>query len=175
MQQTGSDTPIDGAAGRPGNPRRDAWLMFAGRGTRDAARTMMAVLIGIFLVEGLGFSQSELGLLLGISLAGGLLLSFGLMLTGNRLSRRWSFVAVALVTSLAGLDIDSLAPVFASRPAVVLLGTGERQQFPDARIFGLFGERGIGLEVMDNGALCRTFNILVAEDRAVTAAIIIDT
>ena len=39
--------------------------------------------------------------------------------------------------------------------------------------FGLFGEQGIGLEVMDNGALCRTFNILVAEDRAVTAAIIL--
>ena len=42
-----------------------------------------------------------------------------------------------------------------------------------AKIFGLFGERGIGLEVMDNGALCRTFNILVAEDRAVTAAILL--
>ena len=39
----------------------------------------------------------------------------------------------------------------------------------------LFGERGIGLEVMDNGALCRTFNILVAEDRAVTAAVILST
>jgi uncharacterized protein len=54
-----------------------------------------------------------------------------------------------------------------------LLGTGPRQQFPEAKIFGLFGEQGIGLEVMDNGALCRTFNILVAEDRAVTAAIIL--
>ena len=62
----------------------------------------MAVLIGIFLVEGLGFSQSELGLLLGVSLAGGLLLSFGLMLAGRRLSRRFSFVVIALVTALAG-------------------------------------------------------------------------
>ena len=61
----------------------------------------------------------------------------------------------------------------ASDPAVVLLGTGEKQRFPEARLYGLFGQRGIGLEVMDNGALCRTFNILVAEDRAVTAAIII--
>ena len=92
-----------------------------------------------------------------------------LVVTANEIHSPWP------VTSLAGLDIDSLAPVFASRPAVVLLDTGERQQFPDARIFGLFGERGIGLEVMDNGALCRTFNILVAEDRAVTAAIILDT
>ena len=77
------------------------------------------------------------------------------------------------VTGLQDLSEESLAPVIESGPAVVLLGTGSRQRFPEPRIFGVFGERGIGLEVMDNGALCRTFNILVAEDRAVTAAIIL--
>jgi uncharacterized protein len=90
-----------------------------------------------------------------------------LVLTANSLHSPWS------VTSLQQLDAASLAPIFDSAPSVVLLGTGPRQQFPEAKIFGLFGERGIGLEVMDNGALCRTFNILVAEDRAVTAAIIL--
>jgi len=90
-----------------------------------------------------------------------------LILTADALLSPWP------VTALEQLDAQALAPIFESRPAVVLLGTGHRQQFPDARIFGLFGERGIGLEVMDNGALCRTFNILVAEDRAVTAAIIL--
>jgi uncharacterized protein len=89
------------------------------------------------------------------------------VLTANSLHSPWS------VTSLQQLDAASLAPIFESAPSVVLLGTGPRQQFPEAKIFGLFGERGIGLEVMDNGALCRTFNILVAEDRAVTAAIIL--
>lgn len=98
MQQTVPDT----SSQDPGRPLADAWLMYFGRGTRDAARTIMAVLIGIFLIEGLGFSQSELGLLLGISLAGGLLLSFGLMFTGSRLSRRVSFVVIALTTALAG-------------------------------------------------------------------------
>ncbi len=77
------------------------------------------------------------------------------------------------VNALEHLCAELLAPVFDSKPAVVLLGTGPRQQFPEAKIFGLLGEQGIGLEVMDNGALCRTFNILVAEDRAVTAAIIL--
>lgn len=90
-----------------------------------------------------------------------------LVLTANSLHSPWS------VTSLQQLDAASLAPIFDSAPSVVLLGTGPRQQFPEPKIFGLFGERGIGLEVMDNGALCRTFNILVAEDRAVTAAIIL--
>ena len=76
------------------------------------------------------------------------------------------------VSSVDDIDQSSLQPVLEMNPRVVLLGTGEQQIFPDAKIFGLFGERGIGLEVMNNGALCRTFNILVAEDREVVAAII---
>ncbi len=90
-----------------------------------------------------------------------------LILTAESLHSPWS------VTNIQQLNDENLALIFESKPAVVLLGTGLRQQFPEARIFGLFGEQGIGLEVMDNGALCRTFNILVAEDRAVTAAIIL--
>ncbi|MDH3219266.1 MAG: Mth938-like domain-containing protein [Gammaproteobacteria bacterium] len=90
-----------------------------------------------------------------------------LVLTAQHVVSPWP------VTSLADLSDDNLAPVLETKPAVVLLGTGARQRFPNARIFALFGQQGIGLEVMDNGALCRTFNILVAEDRAVTAAIIL--
>jgi uncharacterized protein len=90
-----------------------------------------------------------------------------LVMTADSLLCPW------LVNTLEDISTELLAPIFDSKPAVVLLGTGPKQQFPDARIFGLFGEQGIGLEVMDNGALCRTFNILVAEDRAVTAAIIL--
>jgi uncharacterized protein len=90
-----------------------------------------------------------------------------LILTAESLLSPWP------VTALDQLTPETLAPIFESKPAVVLLGTGPQQQFPAPAIFGLFGEQGIGLEVMDNGALCRTFNILVAEDRAVTAAIIL--
>ena len=77
------------------------------------------------------------------------------------------------VSSLQQLNPETLAPILESKPAVVLPGTGTRQLFPEPQIFALFGQQGIGLEVMDNGALCRTFNILVAEDREVTAAIIL--
>ncbi|MDH3761834.1 MAG: Mth938-like domain-containing protein [Gammaproteobacteria bacterium] len=92
-----------------------------------------------------------------------------LVLTAGEIHHPWA------VTSIADLSPENLAPIFETDPAVVLLGTGEQQRFPDAKTFALFGERGIGLEVMDNGALCRTFNILVAEDRAVTAAVILSS
>ena len=90
-----------------------------------------------------------------------------LILTASTIHCPWP------VTSMQQLNPESLAPVFESKPVVVLLGTGEQQQFPQPQIYALFGQRGIGLEVMDNGALCRTFNILVAEDRDVTAAILL--
>lgn len=90
-----------------------------------------------------------------------------LVLTADSLHSPWP------VGKLEDLAPVTLAPIFESGATVVLLGTGPKQHFPDARIFAFFGERGIGLEVMDNGALCRTFNILVAEDRAVAAAIIL--
>ena len=77
------------------------------------------------------------------------------------------------VQSIDDLDESSLQPVLDMKPSVVLLGTGQQQQFPDPVIFALFGQQGIGLEVMNTGALCRTFNILVAEDREVVAAIIL--
>ena len=76
------------------------------------------------------------------------------------------------VLSVDELNESNLQMVLDMNPHVVLLGTGEQQIFPDSKIVALFGQRGIGLEVMNNGALCRTFNILVAEDREVVAAII---
>ena len=60
-------------------------------------------------------------------------------------------------------------PILTLEPELVLLGTGARQSFP-AAIFGAqFLAKGIGLEVMDTGAACRTFNVLIAERRRVVA------
>ena len=91
-----------------------------------------------------------------------------LILTAEEMITPWD------VGGLEDLTPQNLAPVLELNPAVVLLGTGSQQQFPGAEIMAHFGQRGIGLEVMDNGALCRTFNILVAEDRAVAAAILLN-
>jgi uncharacterized protein len=76
------------------------------------------------------------------------------------------------INSIDDLNENTLQSVLDLNPDVVLLGTGEKQIFPEPQIFGLLGEKGIGLEVMNTGALCRTFNILVAEDRDVVAVII---
>lgn len=55
---------------------------------------------------------------------------------------------------------------------VVILGTGQRQQFPRAELLATLVKAGIGWEVMDSGAACRTYNILMSEGRNVAAALL---
>jgi uncharacterized protein len=74
-------------------------------------------------------------------------------------------------TSLAELSPVHLEKVFALRPEVVLLGTGLAHRFAPQPIRAAFAERRIGLEAMDLGAACRTFNVLVQEDRPVAAVL----
>jgi uncharacterized protein len=57
---------------------------------------------------------------------------------------------------------------------IVLLGTGSRQRFPHPRLSAALAQAGIGLEVMDVQAACRTYNILVAEERKVAAALLLE-
>ena len=58
-------------------------------------------------------------------------------------------------------------------PEVVLLGTGDCQRMPPAELYAAFAARGIGLEVMDNRAACRTYNVLLGEYREVAVALML--
>jgi uncharacterized protein len=73
--------------------------------------------------------------------------------------------------AIATLALEDLQQIFALQPDVVLLGTGPKQIFPDRVIRQEFARRKVGLEVMDLGAACRTYNILVQEERRVAAAL----
>jgi len=64
------------------------------------------------------------------------------------------------------IDLD---PVFRQNPQVVLLGTGNRLQFPSKAISQAFFERGFGIEAMDSRAACRSYSLLLAEGRNVLA------
>jgi len=57
---------------------------------------------------------------------------------------------------------------------IVLLGTGPTQRFPHPRLTARLVRAGIGVEVMDVRAACRTYNILVAEARKVAAALLLE-
>jgi uncharacterized protein len=83
------------------------------------------------------------------------------------------------VAPWAGLDFDALTAAhfewIANRKLdILLLGTGNRLRFPHPSLTQALAEARIGLEVMNLGALCRTYNILAAEGRNVGAAVLIE-
>jgi uncharacterized protein len=71
------------------------------------------------------------------------------------------------------LTAESLAPILTLQPTILLIGTGAHLQFPPVEIYGHLINQGIGVEIMDTAAACRTFNALSAENRRVAAALII--
>ncbi len=70
------------------------------------------------------------------------------------------------------LDLACFFSVLADPPEIVILGTGASQRFPPREIPAAFHSRSIGFEVMDTGAACRTYNIIMAEGRSVAAALL---
>jgi uncharacterized protein len=71
------------------------------------------------------------------------------------------------------LTVAHTAGILELGPELVLVGTGVRQVFPAAEFGAQFLRAGIGFEVMDTGAACRTFNVLVTEQRRVVALLLV--
>ena len=76
--------------------------------------------------------------------------------------------------SLEALTAEHLQIILSLQPAILLLGTGAKLVFPALAIYGDLINHGIGVEIMDTHAASRTFNALVAEDRNVVAALILN-
>lgn len=76
------------------------------------------------------------------------------------------------VNGVSDLNPDVFS-LLAKYPAeVVILGTGQHITFPEVSVTAPLINKGIGLEVMDTAAACRTYNILVADGRKAIAALI---
>lgn len=77
------------------------------------------------------------------------------------------------LTNSAVLVAEDFSPVIGIAPEVFLLGTGARLKFPSVAILKLLIEAGIGYEVMDTSAACRTYNILMSEGRNVALGVML--
>jgi uncharacterized protein len=73
---------------------------------------------------------------------------------------------------VAQLRTSHFAPLLAHQPEVLILGTGENQVYPEPASFVTLMDLGIGFEVMGNAAACRTYNILLSEDRRAALTLI---
>jgi uncharacterized protein len=94
-------------------------------------------------------------------------LSQSFILAADRAIEDWN------VREVSALDEAAIEPILALNPAVVILGSGPRIVFPSQAVLAAFLKRGVGIEVMDNAAAARTFNVLVSEGRRVVAAFVL--
>jgi uncharacterized protein len=77
------------------------------------------------------------------------------------------------VQASGALDANAIEELLQFTPEVALIGTGARLDFPAAAVLRPLIEAGIGYEIMDTPAACRTYGILMAEERRVVAALIV--
>jgi uncharacterized protein len=75
------------------------------------------------------------------------------------------------IESLSDTQMENLA---ALRPEILILGSGTAFRFPHPAVLAPLYRAGVGVEVMDTRAACRTYNILLGEGRRVVAALIVD-
>lgn len=87
------------------------------------------------------------------------------ILSANRLIKDW------LPQTTSDLGEEHSEMLVSLQPEVIILGTGSSLHFPNPAWSARFIEHGIGLEVMDTGAACRTYAILNADNRNVVAAL----
>ena len=96
-----------------------------------------------------------------------MILTASLIISAHELQQNWPPQHIDELTR------EHLLPILQLKPAILLIGTGAALQFPEVEIYGELLNHGIGVEIMNTSAACRTYNILTAEGRNVAAALII--
>jgi uncharacterized protein len=87
------------------------------------------------------------------------------LVSGDRIVEAWT---MALPHAL---NVADLEPALALEPTIVVLGTGTERLLPDVELMAALAARSVGLEIMNTPAACRTFNVLLQEQRRVVAAL----
>ena len=75
-------------------------------------------------------------------------------------------------SSVDELTAESFKSMIEHQPELVILGTGKSLTFPSQQNLQAFHQAGIGIEVMNTASACRTYNVLVAENRFVIAGLL---
>lgn len=76
------------------------------------------------------------------------------------------------IRSIEGLNKSLLTPIIALKPEVIIIGHNQKPQIP-IDILQYLSRQRVGVECMSVGAACRTFNVLLAEERNVVLGLIL--
>lgn len=93
--------------------------------------------------------------------------SQSLIITATKLDENWGVNAIEL------LQLSHIEKILSFNPELVIIGTGEKLIFPAVESYANIINHGVGIDFMDTGAACRTYNILMSEGRDVVAGLIL--
>lgn len=98
----------------------------------------------------------------------------GVLVEGAVLVTQSSLQGWAVGDDVKSLSVDDFAPILdmTGDLDVVLLGTGSRLTFLEPSLRAALKQKGLHIDMMDSGAACRTYNVLMAEGRRVLAALL---
>ena len=94
-------------------------------------------------------------------------INLNLIISRTRLIENW------YNDDVQNLATQHLAEVIAWQPEIILLGTGKQLIFPNPELLPKIVAKNIGFEVMDTGAACRSYNLLIDEGRDVVACLLL--
>lgn len=86
---------------------------------------------------------------------------------------RTEIISDLTIKTIKEIDEHLLHLLIQSKPELILIGHGQAGAFPPMTLLSQLSKMRIGFECMTLGAACRTFNVLLSEDRAVVAGFIL--
>lgn len=92
-----------------------------------------------------------------------------IVISSDRLIENWS------VTSYKILALQHMDEIIEWQPELILLGTGIEAGFQNYELLSYLATKNIGLEIMDTGAACRSYNLLIDEGRNVVACLFLNS
>jgi uncharacterized protein len=93
------------------------------------------------------------------------LIKSNIVISKDKLIEHWS------VDSYKILAMQHMETVISWQPEIILLGTGNESGFQNFELLAYITSKNIGLEIMDTGAACRSYNLLIDEGRNVVACL----
>jgi uncharacterized protein len=93
------------------------------------------------------------------------LIKSNLVISKDNLIENWS------VKTYQDLALQHIDQIITWQPEVILLGTGKESGFQNPELLSYITSKNIGLEIMNTGAACRSYNLLIDEGRNVVACL----
>lgn len=91
---------------------------------------------------------------------------YSIIVTPSTIIRNWP------PQTFTDITLDHLQQILKIKPELILIGTGKKQCFPANALMSEITKLNIGIEFMETGAACRSYNILLQEGRNIAAALL---